>query len=462
MKSLRARLLIAILATMVLTLAGMLFLYRAEVTRERIGERDMALREVAHLTLLSLPDGLENVPPGRSFSLPGEQRLESNTVQVMFQVWSLAHGHVVLHSPGAPNGPIVGDMREGFSTAMVDGEPWRVYAVSDAGGRIQVQVGKPQAMLNKELHERLTRVLLVLGLLAAMLGVVVAGVVHWSISPVTRLSRLILRRRSTDLQPLPTGALPVELRPLVESFNRLLGRLDETMQSERRFLIDAAHELRTPLAVMTVQTENALCCQDPEQLRAELNKLLATTQRSARLSEQLLDMARLDANGHAEAEASVELHTVVSVIARDFETGAAERGQRVSLETETCLVRGQVDPLGILVRNLIDNAVRYSGRNARIAVSCRHEAGNGRGDVLLVVADDGPGVPKSEHRRIFDRFYRVAGTSERGSGIGLSLVAQIAELHAATVEVGTGLYGRGLRISIRFPALRPHAEAAAA
>ncbi|MPS27009.1 MAG: two-component sensor histidine kinase [Alcaligenaceae bacterium] len=445
MRSLRSRLLTGIVATMLLTWAGLFLWYRAEVTREWSGEWDATLREVAHLTLLSLPVGLENSIADGGFSLPGEQRLDTSQLQMTFQVWNLATRRSVLHSPTAPGQPIVPDMREGYATIMVGGEPWRVYAVSDASGRIQVQVGKPQSLLRKELQDRLTRGLLFVGFLACVLACVVGCVVQWSVFPVTRLSRRILQRRPTDLQPLPARELPVELRPLVESFNGLLGRLDEAMQNERRFLVDAAHELRTPLAVLTVQTENALRCQDPVQLRAELDKLLATTQRSARLSEQLLDMARLDANGFGEDD--VELHTVVSVIARDFETSAAERGQRISLDAEVCLVRGRVDPLGILVRNLVDNAVRYGGRNAHIAVACRSEADS----VLLTVADDGPGVPESEYRRIFDRFYRVAGTTERGSGIGLSLVAQIAESHAASIQVGAGLYGRGLRVHIRFP-----------
>ncbi|AZG10390.1 two-component sensor histidine kinase [Pigmentiphaga sp. H8] len=449
MRSLRTRLLTGIVATMLLTWAGTFLWYRAEVTREWSGEWDAALREVANLTLLSLPVGLENNVAERGFSLPGEQRLDTSQLQMTFQVWNLATGRSVLHSPTAPGRPIVPDMHEGYGTIMVGGEPWRVYAVSDASGRIQVQVGKPQSLLRKELHDRLTRGLMFVGILACMLACVVGCLVQWSVLPVTRLSRRILQRRPTDLQPLPAKELPVELRPLVESFNGLLGRLDETMQNERRFLVDAAHELRTPLAVLTVQTENALGCQDPVQLRAELGKLLATTQRSARLSEQLLDMARLDANGFGEDD--VELHTVVSVIARDFENGAAERGQRISLDTEDCLVRGRVDPLGILVRNLIDNAVRYGGRDAHIAVACRREADG----VLLTVADDGPGVPESEYRRIFDRFYRVMGTTERGSGIGLSLVAQIAESHAASIHVGTGLRGRGLGVRIRFPSPQP-------
>ncbi len=452
---------VGILATMLATCAGLFLWYRAEVTRERTGEWDSVLREIAYLTLLSLPSGLENTVAERSLALPNEQRLDSREVRVIFQAWSLANGFSVLHSPGAPQAPLVPDMQDGFSTTLVDGEPWRVYAVTDAESRIQVQVGKPQSMLREELHERLTRGLLFVGVLALALACVVGWVVHWSIGPVTRISRQIMGRRPTDLHSLPTGDLPAELRPLVESFNRLLGRLDEAMQNERRFLVDAAHELRTPLAVMTVQTENALRCEDPQQLRTELDKLLATTQRSARLSEQLLDMARLDANGRDGDNAEVALHTVVSVVARDFETSAADRGQRIRLETEACVVRGQVDPLGILVRNLIDNAVRYSGRNAHIAISCRRDAGAGASHVVLTVADDGPGVPEEEHRRIFDRFYRVAGTAERGSGIGLSLVAQIAELHAAAVEVGTGLHGRGLRVSVRFPATTPAVSAAA-
>jgi len=250
------------------------------------------------------------------------------------------------------------------------------------------------------------------------------------------------------------GGLPDEVRPLVESFNRLLGRLDETIQGERRFIADAAHELRTPLAALLAQTQVALRSAVTDEEKTSLRRLVAGVERSARLSEQLLDMARLDADKYANGHGRIDLYDLLVVVIRDFETAANQKRQLISLDTEPCVIVGHVDELGILIRNLMDNALRYAGEGGHVAVSCKCLQ-DSKGRVCLRVADDGPGVPESERGRIFDRFYRVPGNGERGSGIGLSLVARIAQLHGATIEVGEGLDGRGFGIDVRFPAPPP-------
>jgi signal transduction histidine kinase len=240
--------------------------------------------------------------------------------------------------------------------------------------------------------------------------------------------------------------LPDEVRPLVVSFNRLLSRLDGTLQAERRFFTEAAHELRTPLAVLLTHAQVAQRARTLEEARGALDQLARGVERSARLSQQLLDSARLNVEKYAGEQAPVELADIVAVVTHEFEVMAAQKSQSIALHTEPGIVRGNVDELGILVRNLLDNALRYAGEGAHVAVRCLREENFMR----LQILDDGPGVAESERGRIFDRFYRGSGNTERGSGIGLALVSRIAQLHDASVITGSGLQGRGLGITVSF------------
>jgi signal transduction histidine kinase len=228
--------------------------------------------------------------------------------------------------------------------------------------------------------------------------------------------------------------------------------LDDAIQGERRFIADAAHELRTPLAALLAQAQVALRTAATDEEKTSLRRLVAGVERSARLSEQLLDMARLDAGKYANGHERVDLYDLLVVVVRDFETVANQKRQLISLDTEPCVIVGHIDELGILIRNLLDNALRYAAEGGHVAVSCQCLQKDGNEIVRLRVADDGPGVPEPERERIFDRFYRVPGNGGRGSGIGLSLVARIAQLHGATIAVGKGLDGRGFGIDVWFPA----------
>jgi signal transduction histidine kinase len=278
--------------------------------------------------------------------------------------------------------------------------------------------------------------------------------VRWSLKPVVTIQLAITSRGAHDLTPLPDARLPREVRPLVDSFNRLLGRVEHTLNTERRFLTEAAHELRTPLAVLLTHAQVAQRARTIEEARPALEQLVLGAKRGSRLSQQLLDSARLErqANEHEV----VELAGIVDVVTRDFEMMAAQKRQSITLDTQSGLIRGNVDELGILVRNLLDNAFRYVGHGCRIAVCCAHEEQVVRFEVL----DDGPGVPEAERERIFDRFYRGAGNVERGSGVGLALVARIAQSHHASITTGYGLDGRGFGIAVSFPALEESAVVA--
>ena len=420
----------------------------AQVAQARSGSMDDELGEIARIVLLSMPSDIGSVGSNSSnLSLPsGESADLKKLGRLSFQVWVKPRREMVVRSAKSASSALKPDFQDGVATVTVGGEDWRVYAISDARNEIQVQVGEPLDALFEELRTALFFGLGISFLALMLMGLALKRVVTWSLKPVVTIQSAITSRDALDLTPLPDKGLPDEVRPLVVSFNRLLARLDSTLQSERRFFTEAAHELRTPLAVLLTHAQVAQRARTLEEARGALDQLARGVERSARLSQQLLDSARLNVEKHAGEQAPVELANIVAVVTHEFEVMAAQKGQSIALHTEPGIVRGNVDELGILVRNLLDNALRYAGASAHVAVRCVCET-----DVVrLQILDDGPGVPEGEHARIFDRFYRGSGNPERGSGIGLALVSRIAQLHDAKVITGSGLQGRGFGITISF------------
>jgi two-component system sensor histidine kinase QseC len=445
MNSIRWRLTVTLLLCIVVSWMAWLGCQVLQMNREQTGLRDASLRDIGTQILHSMPNSIAQLP-GAPMQLPASDGMRDR--KMSFQVW--VGDRNVVHSPAAPSGPMKPDFRDGFGTYRIGEDSWRVYSISDPQRGILVQVGRTQVAMDHELRNWIRLSLAAAVFVFVLLGLAIWVVVRWSLAPVTALRANLLARRPLDPTPLPTAAMPDEVRPLVDSFNGLLARVDDAVQNERRFTADAAHELRTPLAVLAAHADVALRASTIEEKDAALRRLGSGVQRSARLSEQLLDLARLDAGASVEGFDRVDLSELVVIVVRDFETLARDRRQRISLQTEPGMILSDVDQLGILLRNLIDNAVRYAGEGGQIAVSC-HPARSGdvRG-MRLEVADNGPGVAEEDRTRIFDRFYRAPGSAGRGSGIGLSLVARIAQSHDAPVEVGPGLDDRGFAISVFF------------
>jgi two-component system sensor histidine kinase QseC len=240
------------------------------------------------------------------------------------------------------------------------------------------------------------------------------------------------------------------VQTLVDSFNRILEQLNSAIQTERRFIADAAHELRTPLALLAANAQVALRADTRQEREEALRRLSTGVERSTRLSEQLLDLAQLDSSKHATAHPTVNISDLVMMVVRDFESTARQNNQSITLNAEPASTLGNIDELGILLRNLLDNALRYSGAGSHIAVSCVNTFRAGAACVRVMVEDNGPGVPEAYRDRIFDRFYRIAGSGQTGSGIGLSLVARIVASHHAQIEVGPGPDNRGFHVTLYF------------
>lgn len=417
-----------------------------QLSRAHYGFWDESQREIAAQILESMPDGLDRLP-SRERVARDESRRDH---KMSWQVW--VSGRNVVYSVAAPDEPLKPDFRDGFAHNRINGETWHVYSLTDPRRGLTVQVGRSKRMIAAELTTWIGMSLLAAVLIFALFVLTVWVVIGRSLRPLTALRKALQARPPLDLTPLAAPGLPTEFNPLVSAFNEQLTRVDQALQNERRFIADAAHELRTPLAVLSAHADLARRAEDPAERDAALRRLSAGVQRAARLSEQLLDLARLDAGTESPELVAVDLAPLLVIVVRDFETLARERHQRISLQTEDSRILGDVDQLGILIRNLVDNAVRYAGEGGHVAVTCRREEREGTAGIVLCVADDGPGVPMEDRERIFHRFYRANGGAERGSGIGLSLVARIARTHHARIEVDDGLDGRGLAVRVFFPA----------
>lgn len=416
-----------------------------QLSRAHYGFWDESQREVASQILLSMPDGLDRLPSRVSTSTFDGRRDH----KMSWQVW--AHGRNVVYSPAAPDEPLKPDFRDGFAKRFIDGEPWHVYSLADPRRGLVVQVGRSKKMIAAELGRWIGMSLLAAGLIFALFVLTVWVVIGRSLRPLTTLRQVLQARPPLDLTPLSAPGLPSEFNPLVGAFNEQLTRVDQAVQNERRFIADAAHELRTPLAVLSAHADLARRATSDVERDAALRRLSAGVQRAARLSEQLLDLARLDADATAPARVPLDLAPLLAIVVRDFEMLARERNQRITLCTQDGRILGDVDQLGILIRNLVDNAVRYAGDEGHIEVRCQRQTRDGIEGMALCVADDGPGVAAEDREAIFHRFYRANGGSERGSGIGLSLVARIARTHGATIAVDDGLHGWGLAVTVFFP-----------
>ncbi|MCK9388067.1 MAG: sensor histidine kinase N-terminal domain-containing protein [Sulfuritalea sp.] len=269
------------------------------------------------------------------------------------------------------------------------------------------------------------------------------------IAPLHQLRDRIRRRRPTDLSPIPIQRVPEEVRPLVVAFNEMMGRLEENLQAQQRFIAQAAHQMRTPLTGLKTQTEIALSESDPARTRHALQLIAESTDRAAHMINQLLMLARAEAC-HEKLHSVVPLDLnalvrsvseewVVRALAKQIDLGFENSGRPLWINGVPLLLRE-------LLNNLVDNAIKYTAAGGHVTVRAR--AGL---LALIEVEDDGIGIPVEEHSSIFERFYRVLGTDADGSGLGLAIAAEIAELHQAKIDLLTGSGGRGSLFRVSFP-----------
>nr|WP_296943234.1 sensor histidine kinase [uncultured Massilia sp.] len=448
--SLRRRLLAAILsASAVLWLAG-LGIFAAVAWHETNDVFDDALEESGYMIMAATTDWNERGLLARLDGGAGPAR----KVDMQYQI--VAGGRVIQRTAGAPAAPFVagaaGADDDGFVDAVAAGQRWRVFVVRDDRRHVAVQVGQRQDKrfdILEELAESLWAPALGVLVLLALACWLVTGRV---LAPLRRTAAAIAAKTPDDLAQVDAGGQPRELLPLVAALNGVLARLDTALQAERRFTADAAHELRTPLAGLDMHAQ-LLQRQHPE-LAAPFRKLRQDIGRVTALVDSLLALARLDPLAREQlVRQPVALAPLLERLLAAYGQQAQRRGIRLAVRCELDTVHADPQMLEMALRNLVDNALRYCPDGSRVEiVACRHG-----GCERIAVRDDGPGVDAASRRRLAERFFRVLGNEAGGSGLGLSIVKRIADLHGAALAFGPGLEGRGLAVTLDLPVAEPGA-----
>lgn len=373
--------------------------------------------------------------------------LHRYATRVVFQVWH--EGQLMQGSGNAPSQPLT-TLRSGFETTEIAGQRWRVFATVGDAPDIQIFVGElldaRGAILRAVLRSLMWPLLLGLPLLALAAW----WAVRLGLAPLDRLSRKLALRQPDALEAVSLDPAPTELQPLVAALNALLARVGRLIETERRFTADAAHELRTPIAGIRAQAQVARGATGDAERRHALDQLLRGCDRAAHLIDQLLMLARVDAGQSGEG-GTQDLGALVRVAVAEQLPALQARGQSIEVDAETaCWVPGAPVWVGVLLRNLLDNASRYAGGGARLRVSVGHAADAPR----LTVEDSGPGLSEADLLRLGERFYRAESgltSGQPGSGLGWSIVRRIAEVLGLQVQPDRSPDLGGLRVQVRWP-----------
>jgi two-component system sensor histidine kinase TctE len=333
-----------------------------------------------------------------------------------------------------------------------DGEKVRVAAFAlslkgtSASGAALVQVGETMSR-RLALADRATLAIVIPMLLMTLTAAAaIAYGVGRGLAPVGRLRDRLSARKAFDLSPVPLEGTPAELRPFMDEINSLLLRLSEAVEAQSRFVSDAAHQLRTPIAGIRAQAEAALTSARPEDAQHALSRIAQSAQTMGDLVQKLLVLARVDA-----AENTLRLYRLDGVelvreVAREWAPRALDKGVEIGFEMSggEAWVMGDAQLLREMLANLIDNALRYGGTRITLTVSSSEQG------VTWFVADNGPGIPEQQREAVFAPFYRLSNGVD-GAGLGLTIVQRIAHLHGARVSLESTASGSGLLVSVKFP-----------
>ena len=340
---------------------------------------------------------------------------------------------------------------EGLSDIDTGEGRWRLYTHVTPEGI--VQVGQPVAARDALARELSLPVLMPMLLLIPLLAALIAWALNRGLAPLRDASRSVSDRDVSRLDPLPVAGVPRELAPLIQQINALLARLAASLDAQRRFLADAAHELRSPVSAIALQTQLAQRAQTPFARSAALDELRRGTERARRLVQQLLDFARLEHGVPIGPFAPVDLAKLAREVVGEYAAQADEGGVDLGADAPASVyVAGIEAELQSLIANLVDNALRYAPPGTSVTASVSEPDGS----VSLAVLDGGPGIPASERSRVFERFHRLPGDVTPGSGLGLAIAKAIVERHHGTIvleDANAALDPPGLAVRVTLPVL---------
>lgn len=436
--SLRTRLLVAMLSIVAVVWLLSAFASYAQARRE-LGELlDAHLATSAALLVAQASEELEEI------ELEHLPDLGDAHQRLALQVWN--DGRLGVHSANAPNVPLA-PFRHGFADVTADGTEWRVYSTRSREGD-WVQVGEPVSARTDILREALARQAWPMLLALPLLGVGIWFVLGRGLSPLQRMAQAVGMRAPLDTTPIVADDAPREIRPLLDRLNALFARTGESIAREHRFIGDASHELRTPVAAIRAQAQVAQGARDDAERQRALAGVIAGCDRMTALTTQLLTLSRLEAGVLSSATANASMRDIVQDTLAEFAALAHRQQASITLEIADDL-RVDSDPLllQIVLRNLVGNALQYGGEGVRIQLA----ASRLDNVVSLSVCDDGPGIAAEDRERALQRFYRLDAHAAGGAGLGLAIVERIADAIGAELSLSDGIEARGLGVHLRIP-----------
>lgn len=365
-----------------------------------------------------------------------------------FQVWTNG-GKMLLHSSKAPKIPLTAEV-DGFSDKNISDQDWRVFTTYNDKAGVRTVLAERYDTRNELGHRIAQDDLYIMLLTFPLSGLLIWIIIGRGLDSLDKVAEEVANRAPSHLEPVDIHEVPEEIKPVIDELNQLFFRLKEGFEREKRFAADAAHELRTPLAALKAQAQVALNANDIEEKNAALHKLLASVNRSTHIVQQLLTMSKLVPEATSfDEEDEVNLEKLTRDILAMMAPLAVEKQIELEFEHEehVPMIKGNATALGILIRNLVDNAIRYSYENGRIVVQIL----TNNNEVVIEVCDNGPGIPAELQARVFERFFRVLGNKSPGSGLGLAIVQQICALHRGRVLISSPQVGIGLIVRVYLP-----------
>lgn len=365
-----------------------------------------------------------------------------------FQLWT-DNGKLLLRSAGSPDTPFTPSLG-GFSNNIIDKKIWRVFTNHNHKTKTHIILAEEHNTRNQLGYRIAQDDLYIMLLTFPLTGLLIWIIIGRGLDSLDRVAKEVANRAPTHLEPVNLKEIPEEIKPVIDELNNLFNRLKEGFEREKRFAADAAHELRTPLAALKAQAQVALNISDLDIKNKALQKLITSVNRTTHVVQQLLIMSQLAPETAIISETD-ELNLVRSTreVLAMMAPSAVEK--HISLEFEydesNPSFAGNITTLSILTRNLVDNAIRYCKEYGKVAVRIYAQNKN----IILEVQDNGPGIPKELHTRVFERFYRVLGNQSQGSGLGLAIVKQITDLHNAEVKLISPVEEQGLIVRVYLP-----------
>lgn len=442
MKSIQAKLYTYLITSLFLTWL-LLVISATYIVREFIIENvDDQLRSTV-VELQFVLKQLVDVLPHTKFETGEPDFTHIFDIHGSFQVYR--RGYLVAQSKDSPTFPI--PQTHGIVNVEVSGETWRTISHYDAEYESLVIIGTPFKRIRSNLLSLLPRfiwpVLIVLPLI--LISVILS--VRSGLSTLKTVIREIEHRNPSTISPICIDSSPTEITPLVSSLNQLLSRLDDALSSERRFTDHAAHELRTPLAALKTELQVAMRAAKDDETQESIERIQVRVDAATHLVNQLLELTRVNASSRQIERSQVDLNQVALSAILEMADFALDKDIDIEfVEEKDCHMYGKESLLFVLAKNLVDNAIKYSSTGGHVVVSVERTDDK----FQLSIIDDGPGIPVEIQSRVFDPFYRKPGSAVGGTGLGMSIVKKIAELHHATITLENASLDGGLAVTVTF------------